>query len=559
MSALPNFPKTSSTANPASWRGTDPAVALVGFDALLQNAARDAVFGDLPADLDESAAGDYRLRARVIGERLWMLGYFRDDSGTALDYQKARYLLDDDALRFHAAVRAFQHESGLHDIDGWVGKRTWTLLSNLVNFEPLPDLARRPDSADAPPDDAWLARFGLGIGNRAVHRAVMLRLQVLGFSDVPPSAAGTITDAWADFLSACEALGMPPTGAAASTGASTGASTAALERLFDHDALLAAAAANGTDDRFTPAYPPAWVARRGEEGVCDRLQTLLNQLARIELWLLGGEDIDLSRRDALPVAGVRDPVERIGFDAFADVPEPLPDDLIKGITDLRRRLPGTRMLVAHTDEKVLRPALFRSLLSPDDTDDGNDTRSYAAVMEAAAGEDRNTLLTQGRQLGLRLWDGLTRLWRWIKGRVVTLLKLGGNLARAFYRYATKGFQIVRHAVRAVTASIRRFLGRVHDHAGVHIRADGDYDVLVYASADTAPTALHAAGERLELFTARFHFAARIVGLLFGTLIRAVTARWADFAWQLAQTLPELLGLYRELRAAEAQLNAEALA
>jgi hypothetical protein len=283
---------------------------------------------------------------------------------------------------------------------------------------------------------------------------------------------------------------------------------------------------------------------------------------QIELWLLGS-DIDLQQERRYACNGIR---KRSAFDPLAQ-PDPVLADFYDPDGELEARMReyyhefcGIGKAKARRLAKTIRPSLFQSFLNPHHEQVPADAEPLAQhdVYETVLGQIKNTsqaekLLTTGRSLGLRIWDGLKRIWRWFKRRILKVIKFGKNLARAFYRYASKGFTIVQRAIRAVVSSVKHYQAGRFVFAGVSVQLGKDFDTRLFAPPAAPPKQLHQAGERLQLFGARFRFAGRILGLIFSTFVLSSMQRWARLAMSLAAELKQLIPLYHELIALEARL------
>ena len=557
---LPAYP--AQLNEPGLWLDEDSADAYGKYETVLSEAAEQSVLSDLPASLEESGAApgrigeaiDYEMRAQVIGERLWLLGYLALD-----DKRQARELYRRDRAAFIDAVRHFQDEADLKQ-DGWVGKKTWTLLSNLVNFEPLPREAGMT-AGQALDEEPWNKPLGAGLNNHAVMRAAALRLHVLGLARQPPGRGTPYRlpdqQAVTDFHRLLWSLGLVKR-----LFKGKRLNETSLPLLMDHDAIVKAVAASDRDgdDKFDFEREPGWA----EEAFTDMAQLFLTRLVQIELWLLGW-DVDLQQTRRYACSGIRArpvsvPVEQP--DPQADLYDP-DQALEHGLNEYYRKFCGLDANQARRLAGEIRPSLFQSFLDPHNqqvatrAEPLKESDAYTAVLNSIEDSDKaKSLLKVGRGLGLRIWDGLKRLWRWFKRRIVKVIEFGENLARAFYRYASKGFSIVRRAVRAVTSSIQRYVKGRFDLSGVTIHVSGDFDTLLLVPPAHPPEEIVEAGTRLQLFSSRFLFACRILGLAFRAFALSAMQQWARLAITLVGELKRLIPLYRELVALEAELPAE---
>lgn len=575
-----------SAPKPEDWKDLDVPVKLERFESLVDSAAKKGIFSNLPTSLQESGAAsvqgvrilgiDYSVRAEVIGERLWLLGYLDGDKAASRD----AFAKEKDV--FLQAVRLFQKEAGLVE-DGWAGPKTWTMLSNLVNFErqssPVSAGANSTlNSTDT--DSADGSRVRPSGANSAVMRAAALRLHVLGFAGKTPLKSKLMPDGkWVEaFHRMLWALQLTTT----LSGNELNAETLAL--LLDHEALVQAVV-----DRSDTDHDGAFAIRRqdgwAEELFEDEVQRFLTRLAQIELWLLG-LDVDLSdMRTRYPVAGFRprpmpDPQIPTSLNSEAgDYFDP-DNKLQEQLTLFCTQFLGLEKYAAKSKAEELRPSLFKawsedgsasyavgvdhaahSNAPVHDDSDATFQQVMAGIREKATSGDADGLLNEGRSLGMRLWDGLKRLWRWVKRKTVQVLETGKNLiknlARLFFSYATRGFSIVRRALRAVAEGLGYALGGGMEHSGVRFSHSADFDTLVFVPTGLTSANVAKAGLRLRLTTASFQLACRIVGLVLDALMNSITglAGWVRMAYALASQLKPLRSIDRELVALESELKA----
>lgn len=556
---LPTFPPR--LGEPDTWLSQGLPVAFGSFEEVLDTAKEKGVFSDLPESLEESGAGpdrqqariDYQTRAQVIGERLWLLGYVARH-----DVQLARQLYESHPEEFFAAVERFQEEAGLKK-DGWAGKKTWTLLSNLVNFEPLPREAGVPED-QTDDDEPWNKPLGEGLDNRAVMRAASLRLHVLGLAKAPPGKGTPYRrpdgEAVMDLHRLLWSLGLVNRLYGDQLG------QASLRLLMDHDVIVEAVAKSDVDgdNSFSLKRPSEWP----EENFKDRVQLFLTRLVQIELWLLGSE-IDLNKLYRYPVRGIRarPPFTNPFDDTNAqngDFYDP-GNEFESSLQNFYVDLPGMDADEAGRQAQEIKPSLFqwllnprneRSAVPPDTAVDESD--AYEAVLgKIKTTKKAEEFLNIGRSLGLRIWDGLKRLWRWFKNRVSRIIDFGKNLARVFYRYATRGFSIVKRAIRAVVESVQWLGAGTSDLAGVLVGREMDADMLIAVPMGLESIRISEAGNRLNLLSSRFVFAIKILGIVFEAFLLSTMQRWARLAVVLASSLKNLIPLYRELVSLEALL------
>ena len=129
-----------------------------------------------------------------------------------------------------------------------------------------------------------------------------------------------------------------------------------------------------------------------------------------------------------------------------------------------------------------------------------------------------------------------------------------NLARAFYRYASKGYKIVRLAVTSVVESVEYYVGgglASEPDGAVVLLNETDFDATVYVDEGGGAEARRDFLRRLQRKTDVFEFGARILGFAVQT-IRQIALRisgWARLLKSLVQSLRDLKPYYEQLRCA----------
>ncbi|HEX7036881.1 MAG TPA: hypothetical protein VF210_13985 [Pseudomonadales bacterium] len=199
-------------------------------------------------------------------------------------------------------------------------------------------------------------------------------------------------------------------------------------------------------------------------------------------------------------------------------------------------------------ERVVRvaPALAEpTVLQPVETPDF----SQQAAAQINTEESINAAWSWGKRLGMRLWDGLKRLWRWLRQGVRRILEVGKNLLRGFFRYAMKAFQIVRHAIRSVADGLGQYLrGEIDTGTNMRVTVELDGDMIITIPADTDGAIVSASSARLRYFGAAFRLAIRILVLVLDVIRAAATglAGWARLLWCLVESYRDIRPLYLEL-------------
>jgi hypothetical protein len=500
-----------------------PATTAYGdLEDLLQRAEREGVL-DLPAESPEAARrGEANtVRTAVVAERLWLLGYLakRSDAEDPGDSKSWRQFLD--------AVRRFQGDAGLK-ADRWVGEKTWRALQQLVSFETPTEVRLHAER---------------GMPGKALIRATRLRLWALGLLSNRPTPAARHdaipTRAIGRFWLLVRRLGMAPFDAPQPE------LLEAIERLFDQDRLVSGAAASSTvhpRDRRRRAF--TYLGDKRERRQVDpQVRGFLVCLVKVELWLLGF-DVDIDGQPDYLV---------VGFEAARGTRKNR--KLRKALGEFWRHVRRTSAARRRVFTERITPELFGALADPPvhkaaaEIADDYSLEASETIRDTRQIEEA---WREGKSLGMRLWDGLKRIWRWLSRGVRKILDVGKNLLRGFYRYALKAFQIVRFSARVVARSIAQYLRGWLDtgeprQAFVSVHADGDFATLIAHGAIGAHVREVALGVRY--FGIVFQLCCRILALIADVIRNAATGAvgWARLIWDLVRGYRSIRPLYRQAR------------
>jgi hypothetical protein len=154
---------------------------------------------------------------------------------------------------------------------------------------------------------------------------------------------------------------------------------------------------------------------------------------------------------------------------------------------------------------------------------------------------------------MRLWDGLGRVWRWLSRGARQILEVGNNLLRGFFRYALKGYEIVRFSARVVARSIGQYLSgalATGDREGVEVGLTVDADFCVTIAHDAPVDHVQQVALGVRYFGGAFQLACRILTLIADVIRDAATGAvgWARLIWDLVRGYRTIRPVYREVRA-----------
>lgn len=526
MIRFPEYPYGGSIVAESEREG-DPVNQLGIFGDILEGAHTSGVVPFAPQDkFNAENMQAHHIRNRTIATRLWLLGYLPGKPGKDAGGEEI-YSAD-----FKAAVRRFQKDAGLAGAgntslkeDGWVGDDTWYALDQLVSFETNTQLHRWYKNGSALP---------------ALERAIHLRLFSLGLMDTKPGSRffGVPQKNLDNFRRINYMFKLTGKALPAGTHPET------IDALFQQDRIvtkLAAATSTGNRGRkcFTYSRLPHW-NKKEPRSLANRF--IIN-VAKIELWLIGfnvaidgKDDYHMSSRSVykknLKLYGAlcrfwRQLRGKTGRAAFK---------LAKSVT------PDLFLTLQEVHEKTLR------LHDPSSDED------YSLEVSARldTGEKIENAWAYVRKRTVSLWDGLERLWRWIKQGIAKIISyFKKNLFRAFFRYAAKAYKIVKTAADSVSSTIT-YLLKGHLKGSTPAQAvilhDADLDHTVFVNRHGDPDKIAALGYRLEIQTAVFQLGTKILGLLLNTFKRVLAGLfgWARFLSALVRNLKELKPLYRRL-------------
>jgi hypothetical protein len=476
------------------------------------------------------------VRFKVIAEQLWLLGYLENKPSAkqAGKIQATR--------KFKAGVKRFQQEAGLI-ADGWTGNQTWKAIRTLVNFETETNIG------------LWKRKDGIFC--RAFRRAVQLRLWTYGlarkkpgpnFNAIPKGNLERLKKVlWS--LSLIDQYNQEIH------------REYLFKLLFDPDRLVEAAG------RFKPIKKPRFGGSDTfddnihdmdkHKGILEIKRRFLTNLAKIELWLLGS-DIQIDGKDDYPVEGLG--VKKIG--GFFSGPA-TDKQVHKYLLQYWRELSLFGEKEARNISRSITPSLFKSFLKPDETNknemlDFKEHDYSKKIVEDFEKQGKKKTLdlidrsySVGKGLGMKLWDGLKRLWAWIKRGIKKIISFGKNIFRAFYRFAMKGFKIVKTAFSAFARSMDQYLSGSIDidnsnKVMIAFKKDMDHQVLICDAAK--PEDLRNAKGAVERFGAMFFFSCKIISFFISILKGALGGilSWAKLLMALVKGFRELIPAYRQL-------------
>jgi len=517
-------------------------------EKVLDAADRDGIL-DIPAE-DSDAALEGRanlVRESVIAERLWLLGYLenRKDLASSSRITERRSFLN--------AVASFQNGAGL-TIDKWSGEQTWRALQQLVTFESHTNVALY--CVDRIPRPALV-------------RAARLRLWSLGLLPRKPTIKATSDslpdDALQKFWVLCGRFKLK------NFGKPQPSAPKLIEQLFDQDDLLKAVAAaskkqpvGGGREQWVFAYNKRTTEKRR---VTDpQVESFLACLAKIELWLVGF-DVDITHSRNYPVYLFQGRVTQSNKKvkkALAQFWQQIEVDESTTLEGLSRRERRRRRKDKARLTDFITPELFKVLAQPEQATrlanpDGKgvdlkppaaDDYSIEIASRLQTQEEIENTWSKGKSLGMKLWDGMRRLWRWIRHGIRKILGVGRNIVRAFFRYSMKTFEIARLTIKTVASSMSQYVKQeIRTHSEIKLRLDRDGDIYTNIPAGASTEQMAQAGRRLRYFGAAFELSCKIISTIVEVIKSVAIAAigWARLLWLLVRSYREIRPLYKQLK------------
>lgn len=446
------------------------------------------------------------LRFHVITKQLWLLGYLSEEPRRNISptYQESPEFRND--------LCRFQRDSGLHP-DGWLGEKTWKTLQELVSFE-----------TPINPSD-W--KTSSGDFRTAFNRALQLRMWAYGFIEKKP--AYIFAGLRENKLDNVRRI----------IGLFYGIENDWLSILFDSEKIIEGAIKS--------------IKNYGviDEGDKTSIRRFLISTARVELWLLGIE-IKIDNTDDYEVEhfGVkRKRVRRGGKFIWKNATN---RKLNKGLESFWGELVGYSATKTKSLSSKITVEFFEALKNPENfaknTEEFNEPDFSKQAAEALnTTEGINSGYTRYRSLGMKLWDGMKRIWRWLVKGVKKIVKLADNLVRGFFRFATKSYIIVRTAFIALVKATEQYItGKVENTGKSIVLIDKDFDFKVVThNGESSSSAVFA----IQRFSSSFLFSSKIVGLiidLFMNIAQGVIG-WARFLYILVKSYREIAPIYSELQ------------
>lgn len=510
-SALPvyNFPDIEGS----------PSHQLGLFENIFEEAKIKGVVSSTPESDEETyAIQSQQVRIQAVAERLWLLGYLPKKIHPD-DIEKNKEII-------RKAVIRFQGDANLKQ-DYWVGNKTWYALDELVSFE----------SHFSP--EHWFDKDEV-IGNAfpAINRAAQLRLWSLGLVDERPTNEFMplqINDL-SDFKKILHLFSIEH------DSSRIGLNRYSLELLFDQDAFSIAIGHSKYPNRDAFLYNvKAVVNSTSEIDDIPKLKELgrkfIVNCARIELWLLGF-DVSIGAE--------------ISNRLMKKMTTRKKGDLRKEMTRYYQLFEKQEIGIATELSKRISPKFFIGIADANKIDGESEIEdaSEEITKNIRSNEEISDAWNYVKTKGMRLFDGLKRVWRWIKKigkKAANFIK--NNIFKAFFRYVSKAYKIVSRGIKNVIESFKVYFQEGMVSEKVYFKFSKDLDTSVFLSNDARRGNIQKGIDDLKKQSKAFNLGCRIVGWIFKIFKELVKGYigWAKLLFALIKSYKEIRLLYQDFK------------
>lgn len=471
---------------------------------VIEKADTEGAIAPLPEAQEFVHSGDlFESRVLTIRTRLYLMGYLSRNNKSSKTDKKLK-----------EAILNFQAEAGLKQ-DSWVGRKTWTALQELVSFEHPSNLEK------------WFNNNGV---SPALVRAAKLRLFVLGFLPSKQSKDETkLKEALKKFSLVSGILNLHHEPVTSDLSLKT------LKVLFDQDNIVNALA--GMKESFTARLPNDISKKEAAVTV----KRFIICCAKVELWLLGYQiPLDGNAKFVAP--------SRIDYNPF-NYP------VYHALFTFWQEQGQSRKYAQQHSEKIT--GHFFSALQDiqsegESIDEPNlSEKIYQELIKVENKEITRQVWNHIKLLGSRIWDGIKRVWRWMKSLFSKIVKKlttwAINAARLVYQYAVNAFPVLKKIskVTAATFSVLfnwNFPDSDIQHLVISRDLDFDYNLYLNPARDTKKVLQIL--EKLSSQTSLFNTGAQILAFLLRTLIYlikniAAAGGWFGLILAIVKIYPEL--------------------
>lgn len=491
---LPNYNHAALNGNKIDQLGQ--------FDDILEDARKKGVINDVPSN--ESETYNYKnqqIRLQTIASRLYLLGYLKKK------IPKRR--LEKRLSEIKAAVGQFQLEANLKQ-DNWVGDKTWYALHELVSFES--ELKK----------DFWFSGDEIDSKRKpALQRAIQLRLWSIGLYKNKPNLnfKGLETRALNNFRKILQIFlighALP-----------IAFNYDTISLLFDQEGLTKA-----ISKRASPGGESFLLNTKEKNDRVVLAQKFIVNVVKVELWLHGF---------------------KLKIDGINNYAIDLSSDLYSEIVAFYQSFMNKSKAEARELAKKIRPDIFLSIdaVCVDVNTGQEEDVSAEIAAEVNSQQEIENAWTFVKKKGLRLWDGMKRLWRWLKkvGKKV-FSAIRDNVFKGFFRFATKAYKIVKGGISAVVKSIGIYCKGVLNSPQMQTTFSKDMDSVVLISTSMTDTNAQKAIDAFQNQSKAFSVGCRIIAWIFKIFKGAISGviGWAKLLLTLVKSYKALRLLYQDFK------------
>jgi hypothetical protein len=457
-----------------------------------------------------------RIRLQTVSSRLHLLGYLRHK----ISPRRIDKRLDD----IKAAVLQFQADANLKQ-DSWVGNKTWYALDQLVSFESEFTYEQWFENDQVKPEV-----------QNAMHRAIQLRLYSLGLYASKPNRNFKLLNkaSLAKLGKILKILLIKKGDFKADFNFET------ISALFDQDLFTTAIAKSS--GRFLNSFPV--LLSRAEKEVDKGLaQRFIISCAKVELWLLGYE---------VKIGGAveKNDAGEYGYE--------LNGELWQAMFQYYQQYEGKERGEARKLAANITPRLFKSLDDAlkrvDDYETDDASEEVFEALKPKTKKERKNFLSKAwgylREKGMRLWDGLKRIWRWIKkiGKKVFSF-LQKNLFKAFYRFTSKAFKIITRGISSMVKSVGVYIRGILPSQQMAYVFSKDMDCTSYFEKNISLENVTMGVQKIQRQSKAFTLACKIIGFAFSFFkkLSIGVMGWAKLLFSLLKSFKKIKVFYRDLK------------
>ncbi len=479
-----------------------PTDQLCNFESLLNKAEDEGFVNKIPMNESETYSKEkQQVRLITIAHRLFILGY--------LPKKIEAKNLDGQMEHLKTAVLSFQQHAGLM-VDKWVGPKTWDALDQLVSFESDIKLAD------------WFEEEEIKkSATIAVHRAIWARLFILGLIKKPPGADSLRlpSNAFDQFKKLLSAYYITPLISMVGPNRST------VSYLFNQDFLTGMLASTY---RFSKTK---FLIHKSSNASHKIVENFAVHCAKIELWLLG-YDVKLK--------------EKSNFIFSED------DSIHTALSEFYQYFVGYNTSDARQQALSITPELFKRFADAATISiDSDDDASEELAEELNSEVKMEKAWSYVKHKTLHIWDGMKRIWRWIKSKGKYLINYISDKIKysAYFRYTSKAFTIIKKGLSKITESITHYVHGGFSYENVCFVISKDMDTHVYFSMSLDARKLQLASKQIQMQSKAFVLGCQIVSWIINILKNVVKGMvgWMLLLWSLLKSYKRIHQLYLDFK------------